>query len=214
MTAILLPRSYSTPVTASGVLPAGRHTTLDASSGPLTMTLPVPGNVDAVLSVEKVDPTGNPITVGGPIRGGGATLTLTSQYETAELRWSGATWRVTSGYLESGGGSGGSTGPTLPTVTTVTGTAYTLSIGNAENIVEYTGTGTLTVTVPTDASVGFPLETSIVVRLYAAGTIVLAGATGVLLRSPSGLRLTSQYAQAVLSKRGANEWLVSGLTVV
>jgi hypothetical protein len=36
----------------------------------------------------------------------------------------------------------------------------------------------------------------------------------VLLRSPAGLRLTTQYAQATLTKIGTDTWLVGGFTVV
>lgn len=107
---ILLPRSYGPPTTTSGTLTAGKHSTLDATGGPLSMSLPVPPDVDTYLSVEKVDPSANPVTIAGSIRGGGGSVTLTVQYQTAELRWNGSTWRVTAGYGAPSAGSGGSGG--------------------------------------------------------------------------------------------------------
>jgi hypothetical protein len=95
---ILLPRTYAAPLTVGGVLTVGRHATVDATAGNLTFTLPTVTDVDAVISVEKVDASSSTVTVGGPLRGGGGTVILAVQYQTVEFRWNGSTWRAVSGF--------------------------------------------------------------------------------------------------------------------
>lgn len=94
------------------------------------------------------------------------------------------------------------------------GTAYTLALGDGQAIIENTSSNTLTVTVPPNSVVPYPLGTVIEFHLYGTGTIVLAGGAGVILRSPAGLRLTTQYASAAIRKRSTDEWVVSGMTIV
>ncbi len=43
-----------------------------------------------------------------------------------------------------------------------------------------------------------------------AGQVTIAPEASVILRSPSGLNLVTQYSSAVLTKRAADEWYVSG----
>jgi hypothetical protein len=114
------------------------------------------------------------------------------------------------------GGQGWATVPAspLPTVRAVTAST-TLGLGDADNVVTNTGATNITVTVPTNATATFPLESSILIRMLGTGIVTLAPVSGtVLLRSPAGLRLTTQYAQATLTKIGTDTWLVGGFTVV
>jgi hypothetical protein len=113
------------------------------------------------------------------------------------------------------GGQGWMTVPSspLPTPRNVT-TSTTLTLADAENVVQNSGSTGITVTVPTNATTAFPLESNILIRMLGTGTVTLTGAAGVTLRSPAGLRLTTQYAQATVTKIGADLWLVGGATIV
>lgn len=109
-------------------------------------------------------------------------------------------------------GGGGST--PLPTTNSQTGSAYTVTLADAGNIVEQNSASPLTVTIPLNSSVAFPIGTTIEFNLYGTGSLTLAGAAGVALRSPNGLRLVNRYASAAIRKRATDEWIVSGYTTV
>lgn len=94
------------------------------------------------------------------------------------------------------------------------GTAYTLALTDAQRIIENTSSNTLTVTVPLNATVPYPLGTVVEFHLYGTGSIVIAGASGVVVRSPAGLKLTTRYASAALRLRSADEWILSGYTSI
>lgn len=100
------------------------------------------------------------------------------------------------------------------TTNVVTASTYTLSLGDAGNVVEQNSSGLLTITVPTDAAVPIPIGYAVEVTLYGTGSVTFVAAGGVSLLSPGGaLRLTTRYASAALRKRSATEWVVSGYTV-
>lgn len=112
--------------------------------------------------------------------------------------------------VPSGGGS-----QTTVTQATQTGTGYTLVIGDAGTLVEMNNAAANTVTVPPNSSVAFPVGTFISIRQYGAGLTTIAAGSGVTIRSyGTGLKLAGQYAEATLTKRGTNEWILSGETSV
>lgn len=95
-----------------------------------------------------------------------------------------------------------------------TGTTYTLAISDG-----YPGNGGVsmnnasanTLTVPTNASVAFPIKTQIVVQQLGAGATTIAAAGGVTINSPGGLlTLAGQYSSAALVKTGTNTWQLMG----
>lgn len=107
--------------------------------------------------------------------------------------------------------------PTVPVSTTgyqvpnVQTGNYTLALSDANNAVEINSGSNLTVTVPTEANVPFPYGTIIEVGRFGAGTVTLAAAGGVTLRSPGALlALRAQYSTLTLRKRGTDEWWVAG----
>lgn len=136
---ILNPPILATTLTAGGALQAGYHTPVDASGGPLTVTLPTPIE-PTLLSVEKIDSSTNAITISGNIRGSASSVTLNAQYEVRTFLWTSAnTWRVYSDhrtkasldatYAPISGGSGGGrqnnwTATTDPTATSDTTLGY------------------------------------------------------------------------------------------
>lgn len=90
-------------------------------------------------------------------------------------------------------------------------TSYTLVLGDAYKLIEMEVTSANTLTIPTNASVAFPLGTQILVSQLGTGQTTITPAVGVTLRSSGGKTKTSaQYSMCTLIKRGTNEWYLSG----
>jgi hypothetical protein len=68
----------------------------------------------------------------------------------------------------------------------------------------------MTLTIPTDASLNFPVGTSIDILQTSTGQVTIAGAGGVTVNSTPGLKLRTQWSSATLFKRAANTWVVYG----
>lgn len=92
-----------------------------------------------------------------------------------------------------------------------TGTTYTLALGDAGGLVTLSNAGAITLTVPTNASVAFPVGTQIFLRQIGAGQVTVAAAGGVTLQSyNSNLKITGQHAGCSLIKEATNTWSVQG----
>ena len=100
---------------------------------------------------------------------------------------------------------------TVP-ATTQSGTTYTLALVDAGTVVEFSNAAAVALTVPTNASVAFPVGSLIGVLQYGAGQVTISGA-GVTFRSAGAqLRTNVQYSSVWLRKRATDEWVVSGDT--
>lgn len=95
---------------------------------------------------------------------------------------------------------------------TQTGTTYTLALSDAGLCVEISNAGAITLTVPPNSTVAFPIGTRINVAQMGAGQITVAQGVGVTVRSRTGagLKISGQYGRAMLHKRGTDEWVLSG----
>lgn len=89
--------------------------------------------------------------------------------------------------------------------------SYTLVLSDASKVIEMSGGGTLT--VPTNASVAFPVGTQIAIQQTGASQVTVAAADGtVTVNGTPGLKLRAQWSLAVLRKRATNSWVLSGDT--
>lgn len=76
--------------------------------------------------------------------------------------------------------------------------------------VDASSSGSITCTVPTDATV-IPVGHKCRVMQTGTGTVAIAPASGVTLNSRGGARtLAGQWAQAMLEKTGSNTWTLTG----
>jgi len=91
-----------------------------------------------------------------------------------------------------------------------TGTSYTLILSDAGKMIEVSNTSAITLTVPTHASVAFPIGTQINILQTNTGQITVAGASGVTINSNPGLKLRAQWSFATLIKRATNTWVLVG----
>lgn len=89
--------------------------------------------------------------------------------------------------------------------------SYVLVLGDAYKLIEMEVSSANTLTIPTNASVPFPLGTQILVSQLGTGQTTITPSVGVTLRSSGGKTKTSaQYSMCTLIKRGTNEWYLSG----
>jgi hypothetical protein len=106
--------------------------------------------------------------------------------------------------------------PSTPVVANPqSGTAYTLVLTDAGKIIEANNAAAITLTIPTDASVAFPVGTVITVEQAGAGIVTVVGASGVSVNAFGGAQTAGQYAIVQLRKKAANDWrLYGGITHV
>jgi hypothetical protein len=92
-----------------------------------------------------------------------------------------------------------------------TGTAYTLVAADNGKVVSMNNAAGNTLTIPTNASVAFPVGTLITVRQAGAGQTNIIAAGGVTLNARGGLtHLAGQFAYAMLFKVATDTWDLSG----
>lgn len=108
-------------------------------------------------------------------------------------------------------GDKGDTGPIATALPVDTKTAaYTLVLADAGALIRMDTAATAAVTVPTDATVAFPIGTVVYVEQVGVGQTSIAPASGVVLRYSSSLTTRARYSTLMLHKQAANEWHVSG----
>jgi hypothetical protein len=92
-----------------------------------------------------------------------------------------------------------------------TGTTYTIVLTDVGKLVTISNAGSITLTIPLNATTAFAVGDQINVAQLGAGVITIAGAVGVTLRSQgSKLKTNGQYSVATMVKIGTDEWLVLG----
>lgn len=120
---------------------------------------------------------------------------------------------IVSGTLAtSGSGSQGLVAP-LKFTTAPVNTNYTLVYTDEGKMVEmnYNVDAPLTVTIPLNSSVAFPIGTEISIIQIGSGTTVITGSAGVTVNSYLGLKtIEAQYGVASVVKRGTDSWYLFG----
>ena len=92
-----------------------------------------------------------------------------------------------------------------------TGTAYTLVLTDANKEIILTNTSAITLTVPPNSSVAFPIGTVIILHQGDSGTVTVSPGTGVTINSASGkLSLYEKYSGAALIKQDTDVWQLMG----
>jgi hypothetical protein len=88
--------------------------------------------------------------------------------------------------------------------------AYTTVLTDRDKLVEVSSGSGVTVTIPTNSSVAYPVGTSIDILQTGSGQVTIAGAGGVTVNATPGLKLRTQWSSATLFKRAENTWVVFG----
>jgi hypothetical protein len=90
--------------------------------------------------------------------------------------------------------------------------SYTLSsLTERDDLIEMGSASALVLTIPTDATLDFPIGTSIDILQTGAGQVTIAPVSGtVTVNATPGLKLRTTWSSCTLFKRAANTWVVYG----
>jgi hypothetical protein len=93
-----------------------------------------------------------------------------------------------------------------------TGTTYTPALTDAGYLITLSNAAAISVTIPTDASVAFPIGTQILLMQLLAGPVTVSAVTPgtTTVVGKNGLKTSGQYAVISLIKIAANSWIVAG----
>lgn len=100
--------------------------------------------------------------------------------------------------------------PSLTPIIQKTASYALSSLTERDDLIEMGSSSAMTLTIPTDATLNFPVGTSIDILQTGTGQVTIAGAGGVTVNSTPGLKLRTQWSSATLFKRAANTWVVYG----
>jgi hypothetical protein len=89
--------------------------------------------------------------------------------------------------------------------------SYTLSsLTERDSLIEINKASAVTITIPTNSTVAYPVGTSLDILQTGTGQVTVAGAGGVTVNATPGLKLRTQWSSATLFKRAENVWVVYG----
>ena len=93
-----------------------------------------------------------------------------------------------------------------------TGTTFTPGLTDAGKLVTASNAAAISLTIPTDASVNFPIGTQLLVMQLGAGQVTVSAVTPgtTTIISRNGTKTAGQYALISLIKVAANQWVVGG----
>lgn len=101
----------------------------------------------------------------------------------------------------------------VPSITTISQKtdSYTLAnLSERDTIIEINKSTATTLTIPAEASVNYPVGTTLDIIQTGSGQVTIAGAGGVTVNATPGLKLRTQWSSATLLKRASDTWLVFG----
>jgi hypothetical protein len=90
-----------------------------------------------------------------------------------------------------------------------TGTSYTLVLTDVAKVISLTNAAAITLTVPTNASVAFPVGTQILLYQGGAGQVTISSSATIRSQGTK-LKIYGQYGVAGLLKVGTDEWVAFG----
>ena len=100
--------------------------------------------------------------------------------------------------------------PSRTPINQQTGTTYTTVLTDRDSLVECSNASAITVTIPPNSSVAYPVGTSIDILQTSTGQVTIAAGAGVTVNATPGLKLRAQWSSATLFKRATDTWVVMG----
>lgn len=117
-----------------------------------------------------------------------------------------------------GVGATGATGPRGPVgyvdITSQTGTSYTVASTDVDELVAFTNSSSITVTVPPTSTGNWTIGNCIDLLQKGTGQITVSPGSGVTIRTTGLLKTRDQYSAVSLIYIGVDEWLLQGDTAV
>lgn len=95
-----------------------------------------------------------------------------------------------------------------------TGTSYTLALSDNGKLITLNNAAAITLTIPPNSSVAFPVGSSVALFQYGAGQVTVTRGSGVTLDSTAGANtnvpIGERYAGVQLYKVGTDAWIAIG----
>jgi hypothetical protein len=93
-----------------------------------------------------------------------------------------------------------------------TGTTYTLVLGDAQKMVELTNASAITLTVPLNSTVAYPINTVVHLAQGGAGQVTIAATGGVTIKKSAlvNAKLAGQESVCSLAKVATDTWRLFG----
>lgn len=91
-----------------------------------------------------------------------------------------------------------------------TGTTYTLVLTDQGKLVTCSNAGAITLTVPPNSSVAFPVGAQVDVAVIGVGMVTVVGGSGVTVNGTPSLVTRAQYSAVTLAKIATDTWLCIG----
>ena len=95
-------------------------------------------------------------------------------------------------------------------INTQTGTTYTTVLADQSKLVTLNNGSAITLTIPANSSVAYPVGTKIDITQLGAGQVTVAGAGGVTVNATPTLKLRARYSAATCIKIATDTWLLVG----
>ena len=95
-------------------------------------------------------------------------------------------------------------------INTQTGTTYTTVLTDASKLVTLNNGSAITLTIPPNSSVAYPIGTKIDLLQIGAGQVTVAAGSGVTVNSTPTLKLRAQYSGGTCIQYAANTWIFAG----
>ena len=92
----------------------------------------------------------------------------------------------------------------------LTGTLNYLVAADAGKIVEINNSSAISLVIPTNSTVPFPIGTQITILQTGTGQITVSGPSGGTLNATPGTKLRAQWSSATLLKRATDTWVLMG----
>jgi hypothetical protein len=125
-----------------------------------------------------------------------------------------STWQLFAAKGSNGAtGATGATGAAAPTITeivTVPDSSYTMLLTDNNKLLYFTNSSAVTLIIPTNASVAFPIGSTINFTQAGSGQIFATGPSGGTLNYTPGTKTRAQWSVASAIKTGTDTWLLGG----
>jgi len=99
-----------------------------------------------------------------------------------------------------------------PSLNAQTGSTYTTVLTDTDKFIDLSNATATAVTIPTNASVAYPVSTILTINAMGAGAYTIIGDTGVTINGASAptLTMTAQYDSVSLRKTATDTWHIVG----
>jgi hypothetical protein len=100
-------------------------------------------------------------------------------------------------------------GPIVTPIRNITSNT-TLEISDSSAYITATSSTGLTVSIPTNASVEFPIGVSITIEQSGTGQVTISGESGVIIHTADGNKTNGQYTVVMIHKKDTDTWTLIG----